>query len=87
MPSNHTEATRPRWAGRANNPPANTMKYIVENTRTEKISEHRTWGAAMRAAAKAGESHEVVITERDRDGERTYNTEGQVMSRDGHWVN
>jgi hypothetical protein len=59
--------------------------YTVENTATETRSEHRTWSAAIRAAAKAGDPREVVIIERDRDGERTYNTRGQVMSRDGHF--
>jgi hypothetical protein len=61
------------------------MKYTVENTRTEQISEHKTWGAAFRAAVKsaAGNSHEVIITERDRDGERTYNLAGELTSRDG----
>ena len=61
------------------------MLYIVENTATEKRSEHRSWGGAMRAAAKAGEPREVIIIERDRDGERTYNTAGQILGRDGHW--
>jgi hypothetical protein len=60
------------------------MKYIVENTKTEKITEHRTWQAAMNAAAKHP-AEDVVITEIDRDGERTYNQAGQVMSRDGHF--
>lgn len=60
-------------------------KYSVENTATEKRSEHKTWRAAMLAATKAGDSHEVVIVERDRDGERTYNTAGRVMNRGGHW--
>ena len=39
----------------------------------------------MKAATKAGTKDEVIITERDRDGERTYNTDGVVMSRDGHF--
>lgn len=60
-------------------------KYIVENTATETRSEHRTWGAAMNAAAKAGDADSVVIHERDRDGERTYNTRGQKLNSDGHW--
>lgn len=59
--------------------------YTVENTATETITTHRTWGAAMRAAAKAGDSREVIILEKDRDGVREYNPKGQIMGRDGHW--
>ncbi len=61
------------------------MKYTVENTTTEKITTHSTWGGAMREAAKHPQE-QVIIIEKDRDGERTYNALGQVMSRDGHWV-
>lgn len=59
--------------------------YTVENYETEKITKHRTFGGAMRAAAKAGDPRCVVIIERDRDGERTYDIEGRVLGRDGHW--
>lgn len=61
------------------------MKYTVMNTMTEKTSEHKTWGGAMRAAAKAGDEDSVIIIERDRDGERTYNTRGQKMDQNGHF--
>lgn len=60
-------------------------KYIVENTATEKTSEHRTWSAAIKAALKAGDPREVRIIERDADGEREYNTDGQKLQADGHY--
>ncbi len=59
-------------------------RYTVENTATEERTEHRTWGAAMRAAAKH-DSRDVVIIETDRDGSREYNTEGKILGRDGHY--
>jgi hypothetical protein len=60
-------------------------KYIVENTATEERRECRTWRAAMRAAAAMGDPDRIHVIERDRDGEREYNVEGQVLSRDGHY--
>ncbi len=60
------------------------MKYTVENTATQEITTHRTWGAAMRAASKIPD-HEVVITEIDRDGSREYNQAGQQLRADGHY--
>jgi hypothetical protein len=59
-------------------------RYTVENTRTEERTEHRTWGAAMRAAGKHDAS-EVVIKEKDRDGEREYNQEGKMLQANGHY--
>jgi hypothetical protein len=64
------------------------VKYTVENTATEQRSTHRTWSAAMRAAARHLEQyqeHQIIIIEKDRDGEREYNTAGQILSHDGHF--
>lgn len=61
------------------------MKYKVENVVTEQQSEHRTWGAAFNAARKLGNPGQIRIIERDQDGEREYNIEGKILSRDGHY--
>lgn len=60
------------------------MKYLVLNTATEYQSEHRTWGAAMNAAHKHPKDQATII-EKDRDGERTYNSDGLILDRDGHF--
>lgn len=64
-------------------------KYTVENSVSEERSTHGSWQAAMnaalRSALKAGGEDAVTITEKDMDGERVYNTAGEVMSRDGHF--
>jgi hypothetical protein len=59
-------------------------RYTVENTRIEQITNHATWGAAMRAAAKHP-ADDVRIIEKDRDGEREYNTEGKQLRANGHF--
>ncbi len=59
-------------------------RYTVENRATEERTEHRTWAAAMRKAAKQ-DPDSVVIIETDRDGSREYNAEGKVLGRDGHY--
>lgn len=57
------------------------MTYTVENTWTEKTTKHRTWEAAFTAAAKHAED-QVLIHEHDKDGTRTYNQAGELISRD-----
>ena len=39
----------------------------------------------MRAAAAMGDPDRIHVIERGRYGEREYNVEGQVLSRDGHY--
>jgi hypothetical protein len=58
------------------------MKYIVENTETNEVSYHRTWEAAYRVAGKYPETANVIIIERDRDGQRTYDSAGNILDRE-----
>ncbi len=60
------------------------LKYVVENTKTEERTMHRTWRSALRAAAKH-DPHSVRIRETDRDGSREYNWEGRMLEPDGHY--
>jgi hypothetical protein len=64
------------------------MKYLVENTRTEERSEHKTWRSALNHGfilVGSGDEHDVRIIERDRDGEREYNLAGKQLRANGHY--
>ncbi len=58
------------------------MKYTVMNHTTEQTSEHRTWQAAFNAAGKYPETDSVVVIEKDRDGSRTYDLNGEILDRE-----
>ena len=61
------------------------MKYKAENTKTGQSSTHANWRSAFKAAKAMGDPDDIVITERDRDGEREYNVEGKRLRENGHY--
>ena len=56
--------------------------FMVENTTTGWRTTHPTWQSAMKATLRHPTGKSVMI-ERDPDGHtRTYNTDGEIVSRD-----
>jgi hypothetical protein len=60
-------------------------RYEVINTTTEQLTHHKTWRSAFDRVARNLPGDNVVVVEIDKDGERTYDRDGNITDSQNRW--